>query len=88
MNNNRFEIGAEYECRSACNQDCVWRYKVVRRTEQTIVLCEVSNCGTKIGKNFTRRVCKYLFDRDGIERLFPLGRFSMAPMLSAERRVW
>ena len=36
----KFEVGKRYEMRSACDHDCVWRFKVISRTAMTVQLQE------------------------------------------------
>jgi hypothetical protein len=73
----KFEIGKEYSMSSVCDHNCVWTYTVTGRTAQTI---EISD-GTKSQKC---RINKKLSEYSGCEVVFPLGRYSMAPILSAE----
>lgn len=72
----KFEVGKEYSMRSICNHDCVWTYTVTARTAQTITITdgkEVKKC----------RVSKKTSEYRNSETIFPLGQYSMAPMLSA-----
>ncbi len=73
----KFEIGKEYSMSSVCDHNCVWTYTVTGRTAQTI---EISD-GTKIQKC---RINKKHSEYSGCEVVFPLGRYSMAPILRAE----
>ena len=75
----RFEVGKKYSMRSICNYDCVWTYTVVARTEKTVTLEEEG------GKTFKCRINKYLLDIEGIECVYPLGRYSMCPILRAAK---
>lgn len=34
----QFEVGKEYNVRSICNHDCIWTYKVIKRTAKTVTL--------------------------------------------------
>lgn len=74
----KFEVGKHYSCRSACNQDCVWTFVIVARTEKTIVLQD------RNGAHKTCRVNQKMAERFGYESVFPLGRYSMCPVLSAD----
>lgn len=74
----QFEIGKKYSMRSVCNYDCVWTYTVIGRTACTVTLKD------KHGKNLTCRINKKLTTWNNAETVYPLGRYSMAPMLSAE----
>lgn len=74
----KFKVGKSYFCRSACNHDCVWTFKVMKRTEKTVVLCGSFTDGKK-QKSFR-------ISSDNLtEWCMPLGRFSMAPVLFASR---
>ena len=70
-----FEVGKSYSMRSACDHDCVWTYKVIKRTKSTITLKsdrgELLRCRVKVS------------DILGAECCHPLGRYSMSPILRA-----
>lgn len=34
----KFEVGNIYACRSVCDYDCVWYFRVVSRTKSTITI--------------------------------------------------
>lgn len=80
MNNNSavvaFKVGGVYECRSACDSGCRWTYAVVRRTASTVWIRE-----GEASETVARRVSVY----DGREQVFPMGKYSMAPILDASR---
>lgn len=67
-----FQPGKAYATRSACDHNCIFRFAVVRRTAKTITFLY-------LGKEQTRGVRV----QDGVEQCFPLGRYSMAPVLGA-----
>lgn len=67
----KFEVGKTYSCRSACDHNCVWEFKVLGRTDKTVTLSD--------GKR--RKLSVY----DGVETCFPIGRYSMAPTLRADK---
>jgi hypothetical protein len=69
---HQFDIGQTYTARSVCDHDCIFAFKVTERRGQMITL--VARTGT-----YRRKV----FISDGAEAVFPLGRYSMAPMLRA-----
>lgn len=75
----QFETGKIYSCFSPCNFDCRWWYKVVSRTVKTITvvneLGETKRCG----------IAKRESEINGCECAFPLGRYSLAPMLTAKQ---
>ena len=73
---NKFEIGREYSCRSVCNHDCVWTYTVVARTAKTITVTD----GEAVRK---LRIIKDLSKYRGAESVYPEGKYSMCPILSA-----
>lgn len=74
----KFEVGKTYSMRSACDHNCVWTYTVTARTAQTITLT--------YGKESIRcRINKKISEYRGAESVFPIGKYSMAPILSADK---
>lgn len=74
----RFEVGKTYSCHSACDHDCVWTFTVMARTPQTITVTD--------GKQRkTLRIIRQISEYRKAESVYPLGRYSMAPILSASR---
>ena len=71
-----FEVGKEYKMRSICNHDCIWSYTVISRTAQTITVTDGK-------KTLKLRVIKKLSEYRGAESVYPLGQYSMCPILSA-----
>lgn len=72
----KFEIGKSYFCRSICDWDCIWSYKVIARTASTITLCDEDS-----KKVIRCRVSKWSREAEEVR---PLGSYSMAPILSAD----
>lgn len=72
----RFEVGKSYACRSVCDYDCIFTFEVVARTASTITIRGSAVTGTKRRK---------LRERDGVEIIDPLGRYSMSPVLCADK---
>ena len=72
----QFEIGKEYSMTSICDHNCVWTYTVTARTAQTITLSD----GKKVQKC---RINKKVSEHFGVETVYPLGRYSMCPSLTA-----
>lgn len=72
----RFEIGSTYSMRSVCDHNCIWGYTVTERTAQTITVTD----GKEIKK---LRISKKYSQYRNAETVFPLGHYSMAPMLTA-----
>ncbi|WP_421878350.1 hypothetical protein [Pacificispira sp.] len=70
-----FETGKTYYCRSVCDHDCIWTFTVERRSQSSVWLTDRRG-------NTKRRTIKV---GAGTEFCFPLGRYSMAPVLSADR---
>ena len=74
----KFEIGKTYTMTSPCDRNCVWTYTVTKRTAKTITISdgtETKSC------RVNAQVSEY---RDA-ESIFPLGRYSMCPVLSADK---
>lgn len=72
----KFEVGKEYKMRSICDSNCICSYTVTARTPQTITL-------TDGDKTFKLRIIKKTSECRGAETVYPLGQYSMCPMLSA-----
>lgn len=73
---NKFEIGKTYTMRSICDHNCIWNYTVTARTAQTITVTDGE-------KTLKLRVIKKLSEYIGAEAVYPLGQYSLAPMLTA-----
>ena len=76
----QFEVGKQYSMRSIGDHNCIWSYTVIARTAATItiVLNGVSNSTQKC------RINKQVSEWCGAETVYPLGRYSMAPSLTAD----
>lgn len=72
----KFEIGKEYSMKSVCDTNCVWTYKVIARTEKTVTITD----GKKTQKC---RIIGKLSEYRNAESVYPLGQYSMCPILSA-----
>ena len=75
----RFEVGKEYSVRSACDHECVWVFRVIDRTAKTVTLVGVNN-----REGGVKRINQQASEWAGCETVYPLGRYSMAPVLRAE----
>jgi hypothetical protein len=69
-----FEAGKTYSCRSICDWNCVYTFKVVKRTAMMVTIAG-GHRGT---------VARKVKIRDGVETLDPHGRYSMSPILRAD----
>ena len=72
-----FEVGEFYEMFSPCDQNCTWEYKVIARTSCTVTLYD----GRQVKKC---RISKLYTEYNKAETVFPLGQYSMCPILSAD----
>jgi len=68
-----FDAGRTYSMTSVCDSNCRWTFKVVRRTAKSVWLMDDS------GEISRRVISRY----NGEEQVFPLGKYSMAPILGA-----
>lgn len=68
-----FTAGQQLKARSICDHDCIFEGEVVSRTAKTAT----------IRINGEAKRCKIHVDDDGVEFVYPLGRYSMAPVFSA-----
>jgi len=79
MNNiKKFEVGATYFARSTGDYDCIYKYRVVKRTEKTITLD---------GDGWEKPQRKKVYDYNEIEHCRPEGSYSMAPIIGADKFV-
>lgn len=69
----KFEVGQKYFARFVTDHDTIVTMKIVKRTPKTV--------WTDSGKSF--RVSEY----EGVEQFMPLGRYSMAPIMDASKKV-
>ena len=72
----KFEINKTYSMKSPCDQNCIWSYKVIKRTTSTVTITDGK-------KTKTCRINKKYSEYRNTETIFPLGRYSMCPTLSA-----
>ena len=76
----KFEIGKAYKMHSPCDHNCIWSYIVVGRTAATITISD--------GKERkTCRISKRISEYRQAESIAPLGSYSMAPILSADKEI-
>lgn len=75
-----FEIGKTYSMSSPCDHNCIWTYTVTARTAQTITIED----GKQVKKC---RISKQYSEYNKAETVFPLGQYSMCPILTAEKEV-
>lgn len=68
-----FETGKTYMGRSVCDQNAAFSITVAKRTPTTITTTKGKRLGVK--------------SLDGEEIVFPMGRYSMAPVIRASRAV-
>lgn len=76
-----FETGKIYQMRSLCMHDCIWRYKVVRRTAKTVTIENLDSHKTR-----TCRISRFSA-YNNVETVHPLGVYSMCPALSADHEA-
>ena len=69
----KFKANTTYQTRSICDHECIFSLTVAKRTAKTIITTE--------GKRL--RISEY----EGVEQVFPYGRYSMAPVIRASREV-
>ncbi len=82
-NTVKFTVGNVFECRSVCDHNCVWTFLVTKRTPKTITICEMRD-GKLTG---TGPAMARIQVHANVETVFPLGRYSMAPILAADKKV-
>lgn len=73
----KFIVGNTYKVRSICDHNCIWEYTVVKRTAKTVTLKDDT------GHIVTCRINAYVSERRNKESVYPMGHYSMCPILSA-----
>jgi len=71
---NEFKVGVEYYCRSMYDHDCVYRLKVVKRTEKSVW----------VESNMWNKRCVVKKDEQGCEYFMP-DHYSFAPVFRANK---
>ena len=69
----KFKQNQELSTRSICDHNCIWAGKVLKRTPKTVTIAIQGDT-----KRFK------IYDFDGVEFIYPLGRYSMAPVFKAD----
>ena len=72
----KFEIGKTYSCRSICNHECIYSYTVIARTEKMITV----QSGSEVKR---LRIIRGLSEIRNAESVYPEGKYSMCPIISA-----
>ena len=70
----KFEVGKTYYCRSACDHECVWEFTITKRTDKSVW----------IGDQRFNIIAGISHESEAI---YPLGKYSMCPILRAERKA-
>ncbi len=86
MKTKKFEVGKTYICRSFCDYGCVWKFKVIKRTEKTVTI-EEQGLAKEAKQNIKGTYRIHTHSSGGVEIIRPLGTYSMTPILSAENEV-
>ncbi len=73
----KFEAGRNYYMTSVCDHNCRWEYNVTRRTAKSVWLVQVGSA--KAPRRFGIKTFM------GEELVYPLGSYSMSPILGAEK---
>jgi len=71
----QFEIGKTYTARSICDHECIFTYRIVKRTAKTVTI----KC---FNGDLVRRTVKRSYDGSA-EICWPDGIYSMAPIITA-----
>lgn len=72
----RFQIGKTYVTRSACDHNCIFSFTILARTAKSVTI--------NVRGKAVRRGLKIW---DDVEHFDPFGRYSMAPVISADREA-
>ena len=82
LSRSSFLVGESYATPSVCDHNCIFEFKVLRRTAKSVWVCPVRN-----GKLFEDEVVRRAVVMWGnVESIWPQGRYSMAPILRADEK--
>jgi len=83
-----FEVGVVYSTRSICDHECIFRWAVKRRTEKSVWLQSVriaQDGNVEAYGDITRRSIQLDYTGEA-ELVYPSGRYSMCPTLTADKK--
>ena len=69
---NNFVVGKTYETRSACDHNCIFKATVIKKTVKTVTVNTMDGV----------KRCK-VQEWNGEQFFYPLGQYSMAPIMRA-----
>lgn len=81
----KFEVGSTYTATSPCDQNAVWAFTVVRRTVKFLHIVETAELGSGALDSVDSKCVGIKTNDSGVEFALPLGKFSMAPVITADR---
>lgn len=70
-----FQVGTRYACRSLGDHECVWAFTVTKRSARFVTLTADDGETRRVGIRVVQ----------GVEACSPLGTYSLAPVLTAEK---
>lgn len=82
MDLKKFECGKIYQTRSICDYNTIFKIKILSRTEKTVTYLILGWPQSNKPKRKTR---PFIFQ--GKESIYPLGKYSMAPVIDADDKV-
>ena len=68
----KFILGKEYQTRSICDYDCIFKFTILARTDKSVKVSVHNNI-------VSRRIKIY----NGAETFYPFGSYSMCPIIKA-----
>lgn len=69
----KFETDKDYSTRSVCDYDCIFNFRVIKRTEKSIWIKDIHG-------NVSRKKIE-IYNNE--ESIYPFGHYSMCPILRA-----
>jgi len=70
----KFKVDKEYLTSSVCDHNCIFKFKIVRRTEKSVWIT---------GSQIKKETRKGLYIYNEAENFKPFGSYSMAPIIRA-----
>lgn len=74
MTTKTFEAGKIYATRSICDSECIFSFRVLKRTPKSVTVVVHGNT-----------VRRGLTIQDGVEEFSPFGKYSMSPVIKADK---
>lgn len=80
----KFEVGETYATRSIGDHECIYSFKIIRRTAKSVWIPSTKAMGPDKGGLTERRG---LSSYNGVESFSPFGTYSFSPTITADKTL-